>query len=142
MRRKGTWAAVLVALPIALVAIGSVAYFFSQIASPCVVWRGSGSLPASASHSCRQITGQDETTLRAAAEAVAVQGVILLAAALGIWGAIRSRQTAVIIAGLLMLLEMIPTMFSVAPLALLAGVGFLVIAYRMPDHTASRPQPV
>jgi hypothetical protein len=75
MRRKGTWAAVLVALPIALVAIGSVAYFFSQIASPCVVWRGSGSLPASASHSCRQITGQDETTLRPAAEAVAVQGV-------------------------------------------------------------------
>lgn len=63
---------------------------------------------------------------------VAVQGVILLGAGLGIWGAIRERQVAVLVAGLLMLLEVVPTLFSVFPLALLAGVGFLVIAYRMP----------
>jgi hypothetical protein len=36
-----------------------------------------------------------------------------------------------------MLLETIPTLFSVLPLALLAGVGFLVVAYRMP-HRKSR----
>jgi len=62
---------------------------------------------------------------------VAVQGVILAAAALAIWGAFRPRRQLVTVAGLLMLLEAIPTIFSVAPLALLAGVGFLVIAHRM-----------
>lgn len=62
---------------------------------------------------------------------VAVQGVILVAAAPGIWGAIRRRQQVVIVAGFPMLLEVIPTIFSVAPWALFAGVGFLVIACRM-----------
>ena len=42
------------------------------------------------------------------------------------------RQTIVIIAGCLMLLEIFPLALSVWPLALLAGVGLLVIAYRMP----------
>jgi len=75
--------------------------------------------------------GDSRTRTQAALSTAAVQGVILVAAALGIWGTIRSRQAAVIVAGLLMLLEMIPTLFSAAPLALLAGAGFLLVAYHM-----------
>jgi hypothetical protein len=71
------------------------------------------------------------TRTQAALSVVAVQGVILAAAALAIWGAIHTRQRLVIIAGLIMLLEIIPTLFSASPLVLLAGVGFLVIANRM-----------
>lgn len=132
--RKQTWAAVLVALPIAIAAIATMGYFFVQLTSPCVGW-GGGSFygNASAQHGCKEIMVDSRTRTQAALLMVAVQGVILVAAALGIWGAVRSQQAAVIVAGLLMLLEMIPTIFSLAPLALLAGVGFLVIAYRMPN---------
>ena len=142
MWRGRTWAAVLVALPISTFAIGSVASFSFELTSPCVLWPDSGGYVASASHPCREVTGLGETRMRASIEAAAVPGMILMAAALGIWGAVRSRQAVVIVAGLLMVLEMIPTIFSVAPLALLAGVGFLVVAYRMPDRARSRPQTV
>lgn len=130
-----------VALPISTVAIGSMAYFLRQSVSPCVMWAGSNSasVHGNGSHGCREITGVGQTRLQAAVEKVAVPGVILIAAVLGVWGTARSRQTVVIVAGLLMLLEMIPTGFSVWPLALLAGIGFLVIANRMPERAASRP---
>jgi hypothetical protein len=61
-----------------------------------------------------------------------VQGVILLSAVLGVLGTVRSRQTMVILAGCLMILEVFLLVFSFWPLALLAGVGFLWTAYRMP----------
>ncbi len=72
------------------------------------------------------------TRTQAALGLVGVQGVILVAAILGIWGTVRARQTLVIAAGLLMLVEIIPTIFSASPLALLAGAGFLFVAYRLP----------
>jgi hypothetical protein len=56
-----------------------------------------------------------------------------LAAVLGIWGTLRARQWMVVLAGCLMILEAIPLMFSLWPLALLAGVGFFRTAYRMPS---------
>jgi hypothetical protein len=62
----------------------------------------------------------------------AVQGVILLAAVLGIWGTVRSRQWMVVLAGCLMILEIFPTILSFFPLALLAGIGFFWTAYHMP----------
>ena len=130
--RKRTWAAVLAALPISIVAIATTGYFFVQLTSPCVSWGGdSFNRRAGAEHGCKQYMGDSRTRTQAALSTAAVQGVILVAAALGIWGTIRSRQAAVIVAGLLMLLEMIPTLFSAAPLALLAGAGFLLVAYHM-----------
>jgi len=64
---------------------------------------------------------------------VAVQGVILLAAVLGIWGTLRSRRWTVVLAGRPMVLEAFPLIFSFWPLALLAGAGFFRTAYRMPS---------
>jgi len=67
-----------------------------------------------------------------------LQGGILLAAVLGIWGTVRLRQVAVVVAGLVMLLEAIPLLWSFAPLAFLAGIGLLVVAYRMENQTELR----
>jgi hypothetical protein len=134
MSRARTWLAVLAALPISIVAIGSATFIFSDLVNPCVVWgaSNSGSLYISANHPCKEGKGVGETRIRAGIMLVAVQGVILLAAVLGIWGTVRSRQWMVVLAGCLMILEVFPTVFSFWPLALLAGVGFLWTAYRMP----------
>jgi len=45
----------------------------------------------------------------------AVQGVILLAAGLGTWGALHSWQWMVVLAACLMILEVFPTIFGVSP---------------------------
>jgi len=134
MPRGKTWLVVLVVLPISIVAIGSTPYIFSELVSPCVIWRASdsGSLYISANHSCKEVKGEGETRMRAVLMMVAVQGVILLAAVLGVWGTVRSRVWMVVFAGCLMILEVFPLVFSFWPLALLAGVGFLWTAYRMP----------
>lgn len=121
-------------MPISIVAIGSAAFIFSDLVNPCVIWSASdsGSLHIGAHDRCKEVKGVGETRIRAGMMLVAVQGVILLAAVLGIWGTVRSRQWMVVLAGCLMILEVFPSIFSVWPLALLGGVGFLWTAYRMP----------
>lgn len=140
MLRKPMWTAVLFAAPISLAAVATTVYFLIQLTSPCVGWGGGHFYGrVGAEHPCRQYTVDSRTRSQAALTMVAVQGVILTAAALGIWGTIRTRQQAVALAGILMLLEMIPTIFSFAPLALLAGIGFLVIAHRMEKSGIASP---
>jgi len=134
MWRKGIWAATLVALPASLVAISSVAHSGAQLVNPCVGWGGHPPASVTAKAKCKTYTVESLTETQTVLSAVGVQGGILLAAALAVWGAIRLRQRAVVVAGLLMLLEAIPTLFSLSPLALLAGSGFLVVAYKMPDR--------
>jgi hypothetical protein len=70
-----------------------------------------------------------------ALSAAPLQGIILLAAVLGVWGTVRLRQLVVIFSGLLMFLEAIPLLWSAAPLALLASGGLFVVAYRMENQT-------
>jgi len=135
MWRKGICAAILLALPISAVAVGTLAWGVSQLFNPCVGWGGQS--PA-AKGSCKEFTVSSGTRIKAALSAVPLQGGILLAAVLGVWGTVRLRQVAVIVAGLVMLLEAVPLLFSFAPLALLAGVGLLVVAYRMGNQTELR----
>jgi hypothetical protein len=134
MWRKGICAAVLLILPISTVAIGSAAYSVSKMFSPCVGWGGKSPVGVVPKGLCREFSVNSGTRTQALLSAVPVQGVILLAAVLGVWGTARLRQPAVIIAGLVMLLEVIPS-FSFAPLAVLAGAGLLVVAYRMEKQT-------
>lgn len=138
MWRKGIWAATLAALPISLVAIASMAYCGAQLINPCVGWGGRPPTRVTAESTCKAYTVDSRTRGQAALSAAGVQGVILLAAALAVWGTVRLRQRAVVCGGLLMLLETIPTLFSFSPLALFAGIGLLVVAYRMPNRTALR----
>ncbi len=135
MWRKGICAAVLLILPISTVAIGSAAYSLTKMFSPCVGWGGKSPIGVVPRGSCREFSVNSGTRTQALLSAVPVQGVILLAAVLGVWGTARLRQPAVLIAGLLMLLEVIPLVFSFAPLAVLAGAGLLVVAYRMEKQT-------
>jgi len=136
MWRKGILAAALVALPVSLVAIASMAYCGAELVSPCVGWGGSPPARVTAKATCKVYSVDSRTRAQAVGSAAGVQGVILLAAALALWGTVHLRQHAVVGAGLLMLLEIIPTLFSLSPLALFAGVGLLVVAYRMPNQTA------
>jgi len=135
MWRTGIWAAALAALPILSVAIASMAYGEAQLINPCVGWGGNPPASATAKAACKAYMVVSRTKAQAVLSAAGVQGVILLAASLGVWGTVRLRQRAVVCAGLLMLLETIPTLFSFSPLALFAGIGLLVVAYRMPNRT-------
>ena len=132
MWRKGVVAAILVVLPISAVAVGTLGWSVSQMFSPCVGWGGK---PPATHGSCRQYSVDSQTRTQAALWAALLQGVILLAAVLGVWGTVRLRQIAVIFAGLLMFLEAVPLLFSAAPLAVLASFGLLVVAYRMENQT-------
>ncbi len=136
MWRRGTWAALAV-LPVSAVSFGSSIYIIGELTNPCVVWGGgnthTGAGTQTAADPCTQHSGEGETRVHAVLMLAGVQGVILAAAALGIWGAVRSRRVALIAAGCVMLLEMFPTIFSTWPLALLADLGLLAVARRAPD---------
>ena len=137
MWRRATWAAVLAALPISAIAFGSSISILGELTNPCVVWGGgnshTGAGAQTAGDPCTQHQGVGESRIHAVLMLAGVQGLILAAAALGIWGAVRSRRVALRAAGCVMLFEMLPTVFSVWPLAMLAGLGFLTVAYRVPD---------
>jgi hypothetical protein len=137
MWRRATWAAALAILPISAISFGSAVYIIGELTDPCVVWGGgdthSGAGAQTAANPCTQFRGVGETRTRAVLMLAGVQGLVLAAAALGIWGAVRSRRVALIAAGCVMLLEILPTTFSIWPLALFAGLGLLALAYRMPD---------
>jgi hypothetical protein len=141
MWRKGTLAAALVALPVSLVAIASMAYCGANLVSPCVGWGGKPPAVLTAKATCKVYTVDWRTRAQAVFSAAGVQGVILLAAALALWGTVHLRQLAVVGSALLMLLEIFPMLFSFAPLALFAGVGLFVVAYRMPNQMALPPAP-
>ena len=128
MWKKGMCAAMLVTLPISAVMVGNFAWVVSRMFSPCVGWGGK---PPTANGSCKQYSTTSQTRARSLLAAVPLHDAIIRAAFLGAWGTSRLRQLPVVGAGLLMLLEAIPLMWSAGPLAVLAGVGLLVLAYRM-----------
>jgi hypothetical protein len=131
MWRKGIFAAILVTLPISAVAVGTLAWGVGQMFSPCLGWGGK---PPAPNRSCNAYSTASQTRIQALLSALPLQGVIILAALLGVWGTVRLRQLPVVGAGLLMLLEAIPLLWSAAPLAVLAGIGLLVLAYRMENQ--------
>ncbi len=134
MPRKRTIWAGLVCLPVAVIAIISIIHYSTRLVSPCVGWAG-GNFPTSADvkSPCQSYSVDSRTRAEATLWMAGVSGVILLATGLAMWGTLRSRQAVVIVAGLLMLCEMIPLGLTLWPLALLAGAGLLVVAYRSPD---------
>src|ERR1022692_627406 len=142
MSRARTWLAVLVALPISIVAIGSMAFTFSELLNPCVVWgaSNSGSVYRSADRPCKEGKGVGETRMRAGFGDGSCSRRDPPGSGAGGLGTIRSREWIVVLAGCLMILEVFPLVFSFWPLALLAGVGFFWTAHQMPgDVTAKRP---
>jgi len=119
--------AVLATLPITLVAVRGIAVDVIGMFDPCTEWGGgdSGSFYHELHEPCKQYKINGETKTRAAIRLSLVPGLILLAATMGIWGVLRSRWRPSLFGGCVMMMEAIPLIFSVAPLALLAGAGLL-----------------
>ncbi|MGA2184232.1 MAG: hypothetical protein ABSH47_14515 [Bryobacteraceae bacterium] len=120
-----TLLAVLVALPVSILAVRAISLELPDFFNPCVGWGG-----ASPESSCVQHTSLSETKMQAAVRTAAFPGVIVLAAVLGIWGVARSHRKMTLIGACLMLLEaplLAMTIWPV-PLLVLAGGGFLWLA--------------
>lgn len=142
MRRTAISAAILITLPISIVAIASIANYVAELTSPCVVWGGGNfHKAADVKTTCKQYSGDSRTRSQAVLWMAGVPGVILMAAVLGVWGAVTSKKIILVVAGLLMLPEVVLLVFSFWPLALLAGVGLLVVAYRLPAQADSGKRP-
>jgi hypothetical protein len=136
MLRTRTWLAVLAALPVVIVAIRAISLDLMELSNPCVAWGVSapgGLYRRSASDPCPQRTFRSDTRTRAAIIMLAIPGVIVLAAGVGIWAAARSRKRMMLLAACVMFCEALPLAvgFWGLPLALLAGGGFLYVACRI-----------
>jgi hypothetical protein len=120
---------VLVAIPMAGVAVGTASHEIEQLNDPCATWGlgNSGSGYIHPHDPCSQRSGHSETKAEAYGVLAAVQGIILLAAVLAIWGAAGSRPKAMLLAGVLMVFESVPLVFSLWPLALLTGGGLIYL---------------
>jgi len=139
MRVKPILVAVLASLPIGLIAMRAIVMEVRELSDPCVQW-GQGSdwgygriapLSARSSDPCStRVSGTSETKQGSIIRALLVPGGILAAIALGILGAARSQQRVAGIGAVLMLVEAVPLIFSVAPLAVLTGGVFLWVAAR------------
>ncbi len=140
MRAKPILLAVLASLPLGLVAVSAVVQEVRDLWDPCLHWGqssdwGYGTIaPFSARSSdpcATHVSGTSQTRAGAIMRTLLVPGGILAAIALGVLGATRSRQRLVVTGACLMLVEAVPLIFSVAPLALLAGGVFLWVANRL-----------
>jgi hypothetical protein len=131
-----TFLSLVIALPIAAIAIGTAGYRFDQLFDPCVAWGvgDTGSGYRAVADPCKEHTGYGETKTHFLVMMAAVQGVLLLCAALGVVGAACSRPKLTILAGVLMTFEIVPTIFSIAPLVALTGAGFIIMGIKLQNR--------
>jgi len=74
---------------------------------------------------------QGESKLRSATMCALMPGGVLLSAVLGMIGLAISRRRLILAGAFLMLAETL-VVFTIAPLTLIAGLGFLFLAQRVP----------
>ena len=143
MRTKQLLVAVLASLPIGVVAMRGVVLEVRDLLDPCRHWAESPSSSSFMILSPRGgpcytgISGTSETKTGAIIRTLLVPGGILAAIALGVLGTARSRPGLVGIGAGLMLVEAVPLIFSVAPLAVLTGCVFLWVANRLKPARAA-----
>ena len=129
--------AVIFSTPPAAVAIWSISSTLSQMTNPCVRWDGGGdqwSNSLGPNDPCKSITVQGESKLRAATLCALIPGGVLLSAVLGMIGVAILRRRLILAGAFFMLAETL-VVFTIAPLTLIAGLGFLFLAQRVP-HAA------
>lgn len=139
--------AMLVSLPMGLVAARAVAYDLHEFADPCLQWgvgsNGSvtlGSVSVRPNDPCaRRISQTSETRTRALITVLIVPGGIIVAIGLGLVGAASSRPTLMLVGACLMFLEAFPLVFSFAPVALLTAGALALLATKVQsEKTRSR----
>jgi hypothetical protein len=130
--------AALACLPLGVVAIRAFTIEVSNFRDPCFQWGEDGASSWGGFLSSPRLRpldpcatrseGTSETKTGSVIRVMMVPGVILVAIAWGILGAVRARPRLAVAGACLMFAESVPLMFSVAPLALLAGAALLVVA--------------
>jgi hypothetical protein len=135
-RRASLLLVVAAALPAAGVAAWSLQQTARDFADPCTSWEvPQGSVVHRAANDpCRTRSAQTWSKAHAATIAALVPGGVLTAAILAVVGAARLRKPLLFAGGFLMVLETF-VVFTIAPLTLLAGVTFLLVAARPPEPT-------
>jgi hypothetical protein len=138
MRMGTLLLAALACLPLGVVAIGAFLSEVSHFRDPCFQWgedgaNSSGGFLSSARlrpvHPCAtRSAGTNETKTGSVIRVMIVPGGILAAIAFGILGAARARPRLAVAGACLMLVEAVPLMFSIAPLAMVAAAALLVVA--------------
>jgi hypothetical protein len=135
--------AVVASLPMGLLAIRAITITAAEASNPCFEW-GSGSQTSSSgaiSYSLRPNDpcangrgGTSETKTHAIMRLLIVSGGILLAVSLGIAGSVLSRRGLLVLGAVMMFLEAVPLIFSVAPVAVLTSGAFLLAARGVGRH--------
>jgi hypothetical protein len=122
------------AAPIAAIALWSIGHTVIEISDPCATWDyppGQGvHLHVGPHDPCRTASVHSESKARAVTRAAMVPGGLLAAAILAVMGAALSRRGVLLAAGIGMLAETV-VVFTLAPLTLVAGVSFLLLAKRL-----------
>ena len=128
---------IMVSAPAAVVSVWSITRTLSQMSDPCVRWEAregtSGTLSASIGPDdvCNSVTVHGESKLRAGIVSALVPGVVLVSAMLATIGAAVSRRWLILVGAILMLAET-PVVFSIAPLTMITGLLYLLIAKWVP----------
>jgi len=131
MRVGAMVVAVMVSLPLGLVAIGAVASTARQFFDPCFQWGNGGNSFSGTirpGDPCRAQSGTSESKTQAVARMLIVPGGILIGLALGIFGAARGWAGLAVGGAVVVFLESVPLMFSFGPLAVLTSGAFLLLA--------------
>jgi hypothetical protein len=133
MRFGATVVAVVVSLPLGLVAARAVAITAGQFFDPCFQWGNGNSASGTISGTirrddpCRSRSGASETKTEAIARMLIVPGGILAGLALGILGVARGRAGLAVGGAVVVFLESVPLMFSFGPFAVLTSGAFLLL---------------
>lgn len=127
------------AAPLAAIAIWSIGSTAVDLLDPCARWDYPTDQPVSVRigphDPCRARNVHVESKVRSITRAAIVPGGVLIASLLAIIGVLRSCRRLIVAAGIGMLAETI-VVFTIAPLTLLAGTGFLLIATRVSARSA------
>lgn len=152
MRTGAITFSLVASIPVALVAFASLVQWVPRFFDPCFEWgtaragagstpgvrsgqmgsalsTASGPRPSSGQNSCgRRLSVTSETRAQAGTRLLIVPGGLLIASALGILGAMRSVPLLTIAGSAILALESIATIFTLAPITLLAALMLALAA--------------
>jgi hypothetical protein len=121
-------------------AVRAIAMTVPHFSDPCFRWGSDASSRSRASFTgtgiirpgdpCQYYAATSETKTEAVVRLSLVPGVVLFAAVLGTIGVLGGRATRTLVASVFMLLEAVPLVFTLAPLAILTGGALLAVGLR------------
>ena len=127
-----SWHPLLLAVPIAVIAVISLIIQVPDFFNPCLKWGMSsgGSISVSSAGPCLTAGGSSETIRQAILRLALIQGGILTAIGLGLIGVLRSRSAPLIVGSVILFLESIPLVFDGLFVFTLLAAGSLLWSRR------------